>query len=229
MEMIRRWMGKRGAVTLAPDEAGMREEVKGLARKVKGFLSEREGMKLFELARAASAEAPCLEIGGYCGKSTMYLAEGCRAAGSHCLFSIDHHHGSEEQQPGQEYFDPELFDAARGVVDTLPAFLDNVRRAGLRDWVIPVVAESLRLGANWRNVELGLVFIDGGHARQDVETDFQAWGGRIVPGGWLCFHDVYPNPADGGQAPYEVFETVRRMRQWRSAGLFESLGVLQRR
>ncbi len=229
MELIRQWMGKRSALLSGGNEAGMREHVKRLARQVKGFLSEQEGLKLFELARSASVAAPCLEIGSYCGKSTMYLAEGCRAAGRHCLFAVDHHHGSEEQQSGQEYFDQELYDPVHGAVDTLPGFLDNLARAGLRDWVIPVVTDSQRLGANWGDVALGLVFIDGGHSQRDVETDFEVWGGKVAPGGWLCFHDIYPNPADGGRAPYEVFETARRMRQWCYAGLFGCLGVLQRR
>src|SRR5258706_13596674 len=176
----------------------MREEVKHLAVRVKGFLSEQEGLKLFELAQQASRHAPCLEIGSYCGKSTIFLAEGCRATGRHCLFSVDHHRGSEEHQPGRDYFDQSLYDTARGAVDTLPGFLDNVSAAGLRDWVIPIVSESSRLGVNWGSAELGLVFIDGGHSRRAVEADFRIWSEKVISGGWLCFHDVYPNPADCG-------------------------------
>ncbi len=221
MELIRNWIGK-------PREA-MRDEVLQLALAAKGFLSEREGLKLFELAREASARGPCLEIGSYCGKSTLFLAEGCRIAGRHSVYAVDHHRGSEEQQAGQQYFDPELFDVERGTVNTLPPFLDNLERAGLRDWVIPVVAESARFAQNWIYGGFGLVFIDGGHARRDVESDFELWGRHVMDGGWLCFHDIYPNPSDGGQAPYEVYEAALTKREWRRVGLFGCLGVMQRR
>jgi predicted O-methyltransferase YrrM len=209
-------------------QPGMREEVKRAALDAKGFLSEQEGIKLFELARQSAGRAPCLEIGSYCGKSTIFLAEGCRAAGGHALYAVDHHRGSEEQQPGQQYFDPTLFDPALERPNTLPTFLGNLERTGLREWVIPVVTESARFAANWTG-GLSLVFIDGGHGRQDVERDLRLWGQHVIKGGWLCFHDVYPNPADGGQAPYEVFEIARAAREWRFEGLFGSLGVLERR
>lgn len=227
MALMRSWITKRPET--APAAPAMRDEVRRLALSAKGFLSEQEGLKLFELAREASGLAPCLEIGSYCGKSTLFLAEGCRAAAKHCVYAVDHHRGSEEQQPGQQYFDPDLFDAATGAVNTLPSFLGNLARAGLRDWVIPVISESARFAANWTGGSFSLVFIDGGHARRDVEADFLAWERHVMPGGWLCFHDIYPNPADGGQAPFEVFEAAQATRRWRHTGLFGCLGVLQRK
>jgi len=227
MALMRSWITKRRVT--ADAELAMREEVRQLALAAKGFLSEQEGMKLFELACEASSLAPCLEIGSYCGKSTLFLAEGCRLAGRHCVYAVDHHRGSEEQQPGQQYFDSDLCDAAAGRVNTLPSFLGNLARAGLRDWVIPVISESARFAANWTGGGFSLVFIDGGHSRRDVESDFLGWEPHVIPGGWLCFHDIYPNPADGGQAPFEVFEAALATRRWRHAGLFGCLGVLQRK
>lgn len=227
MALMRSWMETpRDAPASRP---AMREEVRRAALVAKGFLSEEEGIKLFELARAASALAPCLEIGSYCGKSTLFLAEGCRAAGRHCVYSVDHHRGSEEQQQGQQYFDADLFDTAAGAINTLPIFLANLEQAGLREWVIPVLSESARFAANWTGGGFGLGFIDGGHARRDVEADFAGWESHVIPGGWLCFHDIYLNPADGGQAPREVFEAALTTRRWRHAGLFGCLGVLQRK
>ena len=72
---------------------------------VKGFLDEREANCLYNLALEAGKNGPCLEIGSYCGKSSVYLGTACKE-NSTVLFSIDHHGGSEEQQPGEEYFDP---------------------------------------------------------------------------------------------------------------------------
>ena len=225
MGLIAAWRGARRP----PPAPAMREEVRALALTAKGFLSEGEGARLYELAYAASGIAPCLEVGSYCGKSATFLGEGCRARGKYRLFSVDHHGGSEEQQPGQEYFDADLYDAALGCVNTLPLFLSNLRRAGLEEWVVPIVGRSSIVAANWRGGGLGLVFIDGGHAKATVEDDYRGWGRLVAPGGWLCFHDIYPNPADGGQAPLEVFEAARASGRWRFAGMVGSLGLLQRR
>lgn len=195
----------------------------------KGFLSMAEGLKLFELAQRASGQAPCLEIGSYCGKSSLFLAEGCRVAGGYGLFSVDHHRGSQEQQPGQEYFDADLYDSTLGRINTLPHFLRNLEGAGLQHWIIPIVGESTQVARNWIGGKLSLVFIDGGHSDCDVSSDYECWSPYVIQGGYLCFHDIYPNPDDGGQAPFRVFEHVRSLSNWRFMGLFESLGVLQRR
>lgn len=205
----------------------MRVEARRVAMAAKGFLSEEDGLRLFEIASAASDLGPCVEIGSYCGKSAIFIGEGCRARGRHALFSVDHHRGSEEQQPGQEYFDPELFDAAVGGPNTLPHFIANIRRAGLERWIFPIVGDSAAVAASWTGA-LGMLFIDGGHAKSTVEADARGWSGFVAPGGWLCFHDVFPNPADGGQAPYEVFESLRAQREWTFDGLYGSLGVLRR-
>lgn len=206
----------------------MRPLVQDLAAAAKGFLSRAEGMRLFDLARTAARLGPCVEIGSYCGKSALFLGEACRVTGRWGLFSVDHHRGSEEQQPGAQYFDADLFDARRRRMDTLPHFLENLSRAGLEDWVIPVIGRSSEVARNWPGTRVGLLFIDGGHSQEDVDADYLSWSPLIVPGGFLCFHDVYPDPADGGQAPYHTFLRAQASGQWKTIGLFESLGVLQR-
>lgn len=207
----------------------MTPEAKQIALEAKGFLAEAEGMALYELAAEASRSAPCLEIGSYCGKSSIFLAEGCRSAGRHPVFCLDHHRGSAEQQPGQPYFDPELFDLAEGVFTTLQHLIRNIRRAGLDDWAIPIIADSARLSPLWPDASLSLVFIDGGHSEEDVGQDYHGWSGKLIPGGYLCFHDIYPNPADGGQAPYRLFEFAKTTGTWDYIKLVGSLGVLRRR
>ena len=88
---------------------------------VKGFLDQQEGLALYELALKVCRQGPCLEIGSYCGKSTVYIGRACRQNDS-VLYSIDHHRGSEEQQPGEEYFDPDLFDFETFQTDTFKTF-----------------------------------------------------------------------------------------------------------
>jgi MMP 1-O-methyltransferase len=206
----------------------IRPETLDLARAAEGFLAEEEGIKLFELAERSAYGAPCLEIGSYCGKSTLFLAEGCRASGGHCVFSIDHHSGSAEQQPGQEYYNPKLYDHELGRINTLPHFLRNLFQAGLLDWVIPVIGDSARVGKNWAG-PLALVFIDGGHTDENVRSDYETWCRHVISGGYVCFHDVFLDPAAGGQAPRRLFDEAKGSRMWELEGLYSTLGVLRRR
>jgi MMP 1-O-methyltransferase len=229
VKLSHQWISGHARKLSASRFQPMRREILQRALEAKGFLSAGEGAKLFEFARAASRRAPCLEIGSYCGKSSLFLAEGCRLAGRYCLFSIDHHRGSQEQQPGQEYFDADLYDSSTGRINTLTHFLRTLEQAGMLASVIPIVGESSQVARNWLGGKLSLVFIDGGHSEDDVNSDCECWTPHIMPGGFLCFHDVYPNPAHGGQAPFRVFERVRLLSKWCYVGLFESLGVLQRR
>jgi len=171
---------------------------------VKGFMPETEGKKLFFAAGQRAGLGPCLEIGSYCGKSAVYLGSACKAAGG-VLFTIDHHRGSEETQPGWEYHDPETWDTGAGAMDTLPFLRDTLRRADLEQTVIPMVGQSQTIAKYW-TTPLSLLFIDGGHSREEAHGDWHAWKDKLMPGGWLAIHDVFPNPDDGGRPPFEIYE-----------------------
>ncbi len=197
------------------------------AESVKGFLSQEEGERLYALAFEAARMGPCLEIGSYCGKSAIYLGNGCKARQS-TLFSVDHHHGSEEQQPGELYFDAQLFDPIQYRVDTLGHFRQTLRKSGLEDAVVPLVAASAVVARNWAT-PLSLVFIDGGHAHDTVLTDYESWHPHVMAGGYLLFHDIYPDPEEGGQAPYEVYRQAVASGRFTEIGMTGSLGVLLRK
>ena len=197
------------------------------AVSVKGFLSEKEGERLFEIAEEASRLGPCLEVGSYCGRSTVYLGAAVKKNGG-ILFSVDHHRGSEEQQPGQAYFDPELLDPDSGRVDTFREFRKTVERAGLEDTVVVIVCRSEVAARQW-NTPLGLVFIDGGHSFEDAHTDYRSWSGHIVRGGRLVLHDIFKDPEKGGQAPYAVYQLAVASGYFEELELVETLGVLGRK
>ncbi|MGH7903983.1 MAG: class I SAM-dependent methyltransferase [Candidatus Dormibacteraceae bacterium] len=173
-----------------------------LARSVPGFLPEAEGVALHEAALRAAGRGPLLEIGGYCGRSAIYLGTAARARGT-VLFSVDHHRGSEEHQPGGSYHDPSLIDGG-GRVDTLPHFRRTIARAGLEDTVIAIVGRSETVAEWWRTA-LGLVFIDGGHGEEAARGDYQGWTPHLAAGAVLAIHDVFSDPADGGQAPFRIY------------------------
>jgi predicted O-methyltransferase YrrM len=194
---------------------------------VKGFLPHEEGVHLYERAREASRLGPCLEIGSYCGKSAVYIGSACKENGS-VLYSIDHHRGSEEHQPGEEYHDEELYDPQVGLMDTFKAFRRTIAEAGLEDTVVPIVARSELVARCWKT-PLGMVFIDGGHSLEAALADYASWAPKVLPGGLLVIHDIFPNPAQGGQAPFTIYKMALSSGLYEELPMVKTLGVLRRR
>lgn len=198
-----------------------------LIDRVKGFLDPQEGRCLYEKAVVASRKGPCLEIGSYCGKSTLYLGTACKKHNG-ILYSIDHHRGSEEQQPGEAYFDPDLYDAKSDRVDTFNVFRNTLAMAALEETVVPVVCRSGVAARQW-STPLSLVFIDGGHTREAVSTDYYCWSPHIQSGGYLLIHDIFDDPAKGGQAPYMIYREALSSGLYTELPMVKTLGVLQRK
>ncbi|GAA2334048.1 class I SAM-dependent methyltransferase [Streptomyces cuspidosporus] len=194
----------------------------------KGFMPVDEGLALYAAAAdaAAALRLPLLEVGTYCGRSTILLAAAARAAGTVAV-TVDHHRGSEEQQPGWEYHDPEVVDPEVGRMDTLPTFRRTLHAAGLEDHVIAVVGRSPQVAGVWGK-QVGLVFIDGGHTDEHASADYEGWAPHLAPGGLLVIHDVFPDPADGGQAPYRVYRRALTSGAFTEVSATGSLRVLRR-
>jgi len=173
------------------------------ARAATGFMPEDEGRLLHRLAREQLPHGPALEIGTYCGKSAIWLGAAAREVGGTVL-TVDHHRGSEENQAGWEHHDPDLVDAGTGRMDTLPRFRRALERAGLEEQVVAIVGDSTTVARHWRT-PLSLLFVDGGHGHEPAHADYSGWAPWVQPGGLLVIHDVFPDPADGGRPPYEIY------------------------
>jgi predicted O-methyltransferase YrrM len=193
---------------------------------IKGFLDHAEGEALYEICLEVAALGPVLEVGSYCGKSTVYLGQACREQGV-SLFAVDHHRGSEEHQPGEEYHDSALFDEGDGLMDSFREFRRTMRAAGLEDVVVPVVASSEVAARNW-HTPLAMVFIDGGHSLEAAMADYRSWAGHVKPGGILAIHDIFPDPSEGGQAPYDIYKLALASGLFIEAGMKKTLGLLRR-
>jgi MMP 1-O-methyltransferase len=201
--------------------APLSDDLRAHALAAKGFMPSDEGDALYHAAVTAGSTVrlPMVEIGSYCGRSTVWLGAAARACGT-VLFAVDHHRGSEENQAGWEHHDPSVVDQRIGKMDTLPIFRATIHDAGLEDVVIAVVGQSPTVARCW-TTPLSLVFIDGGHGDEPARLDFEGWSKHVAVGGTLAVHDVFPDPADGGQAPYAQIY-LRALR----SGLFEEIGVV---
>lgn len=204
-------------------------EILAAFEAAKGFMPVGEGLALHAAAvEAGSLGLPLLEVGTYCGRSTLLLADAARGAGVTVL-TLDHHRGSEEQQPGWDYHDPETVDPEVGLMDTLPTFRRTLHKAGLEEHVVALVGRSPQVSRIW-GTPLGLVFIDGGHTDEHANGDYEGWAPHVAEGGLLVIHDVFPEPEDEftGQAPYRVYLRALESGAFTEVSVTDSLRVLRR-
>ena len=193
---------------------------------VKGFIDHNEGICLYNYALNSSKKGPILEIGSYCGKSTIYIATAAKKY-SGCVYPVDHHTGSEENQVGWEYHDIELFDEETGRINSFPEFMRNLRKANLLDTVVPIVSDSSLVSRYWK-IPLSMVFIDGGHTMEAAFNDFNNWKDKIIKGGILAIQDVFPNPDDGGRPPFEIYRKALSEKNFKEIEAIKSLRVLEK-
>ena len=193
---------------------------------IKGFLDPEEGEALYRYAKKYSLEGPCLEIGSYCGKSSVYIGSAAKENGQR-LYSIDHHKGSEEQQPGEEYFDPDLINSEGDGIDTLPFFLNTIEQSNLKGFVVPVVSSSEEAYEDL-SLSFSMVFIDGGHSEEAAQKDYKLWTERLNKGGLLAIHDVFPNPEDGGRPPYNIYLKALASGNFKEIEIIKTLCLLEK-
>ncbi len=134
-----------------------------LAEDVIGFMPADEGRALYDAAIRYLGDGVGVEIGTYCGRSTVMLGAAAQQTGG-VIYTVDHHHGSEEHQPGWEYHDTSMVDPVTGLFDTLPTMRHTLDAAKLDDHVVAVVGKSSVVSKTWRT-PLRFLFIDGGHSR----------------------------------------------------------------
>jgi predicted O-methyltransferase YrrM len=219
-------------VTASPDSPGvgpLTEDELARADAARGFLPPEEGRAL--AAAAATVEpgsGPLLEVGSYCGRSACYLGPVARHLGT-VVYCVDHHRGSEENQVGWEWHEPDLVDPETGLLDTLPVFRRTVHAAGLDDVVVATVGDSPTVARSW-GTPVAFLFIDGGHGVDEVRLDYRHWTPLVVPGGLLAIHDVFTDPAQGGQAPHDhLYRPALDSGRFTEVSATGSLRVLRRR
>ena len=201
-------------------------EVVELAEATQGFMPEDEGTALHDAALRYLGEGVGVEIGTYCGRSTIYLGAAARATGG-TIVTIDHHRGSEEHQPGWEYHDPALVDSHTGRIDTAGKLRHTLADADLESHVVTVIGNSPQVAAFWRT-PVSFVFIDGGHSSEAAQSDYAGWSPWVEVGGALIIHDVFPDPKDGGRPPYEIYCRALESGDFTEKSATGTLRVLER-
>ena len=148
------------------------EEVLRRIEPFPGWFFKNEAELLYKTAtEAARLGGEVVEIGSYCGRSTVVLAMALRSVGQGLVYAIDPHEG----------------DISSGRVSpTWDTFLRNIKAAGVDDAVVPVRQRSTDVP--WTQ-EIALLFIDGLHDYASVAADYRHFFGHVQPNGFIAFHD----------------------------------------
>ncbi len=191
---------------LMDDELGRVERLKKLAGSVQGFLTEAEGLALYDYAKRCSGRGVIVEIGSWKGRSSIWLASGSKHGRKITLYCIDPHTGSPECR--------EMF----GPICTLDEFLHNIHTAKVDNLVVPVVKTSEQAAREFLH-PVELIFIDGDHDYESVKRDFELWYPKLVTGGVIAFHDstVWPGPKA------VVRQAIYRSRHFKNIRVIDSL------
>lgn len=213
-------------MTATSDDATMHPDLLDRALRAPGFMPTDEGLALHDAVRDELGSGVAVEIGSYCGKSTIFLAAAASTTGG-TIVTVDHHRGSEEHQPGWEYHDPDLVDQHVGRLDTLGTFRRTIADTGLENTVVAIVGRSSDVAAFWRT-PLNVLFIDGGHTEAAARTDYEGWAPWVADGGVLAIHDVFPDPRDGGQAPHHIYRRALDSGAFTEISAVGSLRLLRR-
>lgn len=152
------------------------------AEDVPSSLSIEQSARLSQLARGKLV----LEFGAFLGKSTIALASTATR-----VHSVDWHKG----------------DAHAGYSNTLPGFLANLSRYGVRDKVVIHVGRNQEVAPIFQRGVFDLFFLDSFHERKAVEEDIILGRPLVKPGGYIAFHD-YGARIELAGVPFGVTEAV---------------------
>jgi len=201
-----------------------------VADEAPGFMPIDEARALHDIAARYLSQTDSVglgvEIGTYCGKSTVFLGADAEPVGA-LVVTVDHHRGSEEHQPGWEYHDTALVDEHSGLLDTAARFRQTIFDAELEATILGLLAPSTAAAQVWGR-EVDFVFIDGGHSMEAAQNDYDGWARWVRPGGALLIHDVFPDPRDGGRPPYEIYRQALDSGRFVEESVHGSLRVLNR-
>jgi len=148
--------------------------------EVPGWLTLKEGTALASLARGKEV----LEIGTYCGRSTI-----CMAQTAHGVDTIDHHEGDDGTINAE---------VPQPVSDSLAELDKYLCKYGVEESVNILVGQAVNICPKLKDASYDLVFIDGGHDTPSVHHDTQQALRLVKPGGVIAYHDwTYPSVQDG--------------------------------
>jgi len=147
---------------------------------VGGFLSRKEAGLLFWAACNCPVSGSVIELGSYEGRSTCVFALAGRFVHAVDAWDAWSLNVSDQSANGNGRISPDL---------VLLRFRENLRLMNVEHMVSVHRSTTHAIGRDW-NKEGAILFVDAGHAYEDVEEDLRIWTKHLHPDGYLLMHDV---------------------------------------
>lgn len=181
---------------------------------VYGFFKEVQGQLYTQLAQQI-CDGTIVEIGVHQGLSLSYILDVCRK-NNNVVYAVDHWILDQSFQqrvrnPDNRFVFQHAWDRGKELPET-PAqrdisgvFRENLEKLGHTDTVHIVQKESTAASQDFEDNYFDMIFIDGGHGKEDVTKDIQAWASKLKQGGIIAGHDYTPAWPGVVQAVHECF------------------------
>ncbi len=153
-------------------------------REVGGWLSEKEALALYDVAKSLADNCVIVEIGSFLGRSSVVLSQGIRGKKGAALFCIDPLDTKRDPLSGR------VLRTGAEVGDTMETrFRENIMKHGVPQRITILRGYSYQHSPDWIK-GIDLLFIDGNHSHDAVLRDYTKWAPFVKNGGFLAFHDV---------------------------------------
>jgi MMP 1-O-methyltransferase len=147
--------------------------------KLGGWLTEIEGIFLYEMAKKIAKLNTIVEIGSWKGRSTVCLGRGTQDGHQIKIYAIDPHIGSSKLQT--------IFNNS---VSTYEEFIKNLNHTGVVQYIKPIQKTSKEASENF-DEPVGFLFIDGDHKFKSINLDYKLWWPKVINNGVVAFHDTW--------------------------------------
>jgi MMP 1-O-methyltransferase len=172
--------------------------MKGLAayqrvsETIPGWTRGPEASALARAAYSLQGDAVIVEIGSFFGSGAVLLAGSRKLRGAGKVHCIDPFNGSGDSFSVPHY---NAIIEESGVRSLRERFDENMRAAGLSDWVQvhQGTAENIALG--W-TLPIDLLFFDGDQSPAGARAAYEGWSPWLKPGGVIALHNSNPREYD---------------------------------
>jgi len=196
----------------------MISQIEELVMNIPGWSPIDQLYSLFLLVYSNShIDGNIIEIGSWCGRSSVILALAARMTDVKRVICIDlfpdrkdwiqnpdgtysfkvklgndEYSGYKEQTVWKEPFENAILPVYEKDESLISIFSQNIKKFGFEDLITPYKGDSSILKSNSsKDFKCKFAFIDGDHSYDAVCKDIKNVERYLVPGAWICFDDAF--------------------------------------
>jgi len=183
---------------------------------IDGWLTEFEAYGLYKIASKISKNGQIVEIGSWKGKSTFCLAKGLKNG---TIYAIDPFNADGENESKN------IYDKQKGVKPLMEQFITNMKHQNLIDKIKILKGYSSQFLHEFSQIDF--LFIDGDHSIEGCDYDFINYSPFLKKGGYIAFHDFYPDRNDLGPT-WVIKNRINNNPSYKFHRQYDSLWIAQK-